>query len=173
MEVFENIAFQLTTSRRGRRRWKAPFPGRRPFNSRPHAEVDYFCRTYMCCEWTFNSRPHAEVDHCVRFHSVLQQSFNSRPHAEVDLLPEYKSYTVSLSTHDLTQRSTIFELPEDCRTYLSTHDLTQRSTVCSGECSGFCSFQLTTSRRGRRSLKLIMPTMQICFQLTTSRRGRR
>ena len=76
-----------------------------------------------------------------------------------------------LSTHDLTQRSTVAAFALWNVILLSTHDLTQRSTF------HFCViirrkiFQLTTSRRGR-------PLMVFCgrhingFQLTTSRRGR-
>ena len=78
--------------------------------------------------------------------------------------------------------------------FISTHDLTKRSTLLMMYQVGQCTFQLTTSRRGRRCNRCgrRVPTgisthdltkrsttqkqqQQICraFQLTTSRRGRR
>ncbi len=54
-----------------------------------------------------------------------------------------------LSTHDLTQRSTyLCKLPNQ-RNSLSTHDLTQRSTMPHQWHPDKNIFQLTTSRRGR------------------------
>ncbi len=55
---------------------------------------------------TFNSRPHAEVDYTVSSFFSFRQTFNSRPHAEVDSISFKRRITGSLSTHDLTQRST-------------------------------------------------------------------
>ena len=55
---------------------------------------------------------------------------------------------------------------------ISTHDLTKRSTLLSDFISDSQSFQLTTSRRGRRSGQ-ILRIQWLLFQLTTSRRGRR
>ncbi len=56
-----------------------------PFNSRPHAEVDF-----VCCSYFYPLSP-----------------FNSRPHAEVDMqLDDGTIEKIRLSTHDLTQRST-------------------------------------------------------------------
>ena len=100
-----------------------------------------------------------------------QLHFNSRPHEEVDACCE--SYTMlcnDISTHDLTKRSTLHLL----------------SIVYS------VIFQLTTSRRGRRSCTSVnqyrnisthdltkrstntaVNAHRLCiFQLTTSRRGR-
>ena len=78
----------------------------------------------------------------------------------------------SLSTHDLTRRSTRREtrrnfpvssfnsrphkevdrsgLPEGIRGTLSTHDLTRRSTIAFKEDDTLLAFQLTTSQGGRR-----------------------
>ena len=79
--------------------------------------------------------------------------FNSRPHEEVDPSWLHASGSVPvISTHDLTKRSTI--------------PLLQVSLNC-------LPFQLTTSRRGRRSPAFVMPSSMWLFQLTTSRRGRR
>ena len=99
-----------------------------PFNSRPHAEVDFVCCSYFYPLSPFNSRPHAEVDlqhgwkGCIsnpfnsRPHAEVDlhfgtgynnnTTFNSRPHAEVDNRPLNKPPIRNLSTHDLTQRST-------------------------------------------------------------------
>ena len=54
---------------------------------------------------------------------------------------------------------------------LSTHDLTQRSTIFYPFSGLFPVFQLTTSRRGRHSMSGII-ILTKAFQLTTSRRGR-
>ncbi len=55
--------------------------------------------------------------------------FNSRPHEEVDFMSENAPRAVSISTHDLTKRSTLI------KTYSDSQQI----------------FQLTTSRRGRLS----------------------
>ena len=84
------------------------------------------------------------------------QTFNSRPHAEVDGLGIILCFARILSTHDLTQRSTLTDTCCPSVRDLSTHDLTQRSTK--GRCIQMVTlfFQLTTSRRGRlRSTSLL------------------
>ena len=57
-----------------------------------------------------------------------------------------------ISTHDLTKRSTLDTYQNgNLIGTISTHDLTKRSTICaSGNRRCPCSFQLTTSRRGRQ-----------------------
>ena len=57
-------------------------------------------------------------------------------------------------------------------TSISTHDLTKRSTRSADARSPIRTFQLTTSRRGRQE-KQYAPEEAWIFQLTTSRRGRR
>ncbi len=99
--------------------------------------------------------------------------FNSRPHAEVDVSSAHaRKFCNAFSTHDLTQRSTIF-----CNTWLFCHTF-QLTTSRRGRpaCDPFCqphphTFQLTTSRRGRllETCHFLSPD---AFQLTTSRRGR-
>ena len=162
------------------------------FNSRPHAEVDKLRIMVMksCC--SFNSRPHAEVDQygtlwrCVKgsfqlttsrrgrpFHPrgapQHTHSFNSRPHAEVDRPHKNRLTHGILSTHDLTQRSTLTWITNDdlsesfnSRPHaevdkhqktimlkeetLSTHDLTQRSTFYRGgrsDCKYLSTHDLT------------------------------
>ena len=55
----------------------------------------------------FNSRPHEEVDDFGKTaEKVTEDDFNSRPHEEVDYARSRKRYLVSISTHDLTRRST-------------------------------------------------------------------
>ena len=101
--------FQLTTSRRGR-------PGQNcPPIKKTIFQLTTSRRGRQCCRWFF-------------FHP---RTFNSRPHAEVDTSPVLQLQMLRLSTHDLTQRSTVdVRLPAEPFP-LSTHDLTQRSTLCS------------------------------------------
>ena len=61
--------FQLTTSRRGRRRGGHPVRTSGGFNSRPHEEVDVQLPGVRDRSQRFNSRPHEEVDHLC----ILQQ----------------------------------------------------------------------------------------------------
>ena len=77
--------------------------------------------------------------------------FNSRPHEEVDF-PSTSPYSLLV---------------------VSTHDLTKRSTSKRGTLLYLKEFQLTTSRRGRRSSPSKQSLPSFKFQLTTSRRGRR
>ena len=103
----------------------------------------------------------------------MWRCFNSRPHEEVD---GRLRWPFSVSVH------------------VSTHDLTKRSTADRIAPSGSYTFQLTTSRRGRRTilkqnlqrqnsfnsrpheevdpLAFLTPDIVQPFQLTTSRRGR-
>ena len=151
--------FQLTTSRRGR-----------------HSIVRAVIWLFIC----FNSRPHEEVD-LQRLQCILEtERFNSRPHEEVD--DEYVKTQLrnTVSTHDLTKRSTSgwtscqnfrrFQLTTSRRgrhpartpaliTFcVSTHDLTKRSTDKNTEADSILQFQLTTSRRGRRWEDRVTPT---------------
>ena len=145
--------FQLTTSRRGRQKLlRNFFLSILCFNSRPHEEVDRSLRENGFTPESFNSRPHEEVDvQAQRTGDAEGRRFNSRPHEEVD-----NALGVSLPCSSV-----------------STHDLTKRSTLCS--CcrrQDLKSFQLTTSRRGRRQATSSKLMGHMMFQLTTSRRGR-
>ena len=99
--------------------------------------------------------------------------FNSRSCKKVDdgALCDDRS-TDTISTHDLTRKSTNSSLPCSSKMHISTHDLTRRST------RAWCMiyalvrvFQLTTSRGGRR-MATLYAIAQTLFQLTTSRGGR-
>ena len=163
--------FQLTTSRRGRRFFFSAGRQFEPFNSRPHAEVDGRRFYTKCIRKTFNSRPHAEVDGAGRLCGHAGGAFNSRPHAEVDgerLSGPGRGR--SFNSRPLAEVDTASSLPEGSES-LSTHDLTQRSTKDISRANKTRVFQLTTSRRGRHVLRTswIIPA---AFQLTTSRRGR-
>ena len=106
----------------------------------------------------------------------------------------WKYYCYSISTHDLTRRSTKTALCSVPRFFISTHDLTRRSTYADQSSAGIChisthdltrrstrtpqrfflsgsTFQLTTSRGGRLDLNP-QDTLAYIFQLTTSRGGR-
>ena len=122
----------------------------RPFNSRPHEEVDNNCSICRFIHISFNSRPHEEVDSLVAVEvdkdnlsihdltrrstipsntaQIATQSFNSRPHEEVDRHTHFAFVFHFLSIHDLTRRSTLTVIP-------SVIELTV--------------FQFTTSRGGR------------------------
>ncbi len=141
------------------------------FNSRPHAEVDYPHQSEAGIHVSFNSRPHAEVDRCIGFLLRDELPFNSRPHAEVDFSATLLSGHRDLSTHDLTQRSTSFQVCWIPAIHLSTHDLTQRSTaILTTSCRrNALSTHDLTQRSTRRQAKRLPREI---FQLTTSRRGR-
>ena len=110
--------------------------------------------------------------HYLLYWKSLLFSFNSRPHAEVDLHVVHVLAVGLLSTHDLTQRSTIVPVEGLSTPHLSTHDLTQRST--SFLTAYLTSFQLSTHDLTQRSTHQVMRCrFADIFQLTTSRRGRR
>ncbi len=124
------------------------------------------------------------------------RSFNSRPHAEVDSTARDGVYPLcALSTHDLTQRSTSFQVCWIPAIHLSTHDLTQRSTaILTTSCRRNA---LSTHDLTQRSTRLFhvqyshsppfnsrphaevdqtrirLFSYHVVFQLTTSRKGRR
>lgn len=136
------------------------------FNSRPHEEVDRQLRSIKCHRLHFNSRPREEVDisYCPRraglllFQLTTSQGgrlirsvntanclyFNSRPHEEVDRIRLFQTVESIISTHDLAKRSTRYL----CRF------------------SSSITFQLTTSRRGRRQFlrkKFSFPNYFLCL----------
>ncbi len=81
--------------------------------------------------------------------------FNSRPHEEVDN-PAFASFAelLTISTHDLTKRSTLPGVRYAVfHVVISTHDLTKRSTFTPRNTDSTIEFQLTTSRRGRLSVR--------------------
>ena len=124
--------FQLTTSRRGRRRGGHPV------------------RT----SGGFNSRPHEEVDMCTSALRAACRCFNSRPHEEVDQGDGPDRKQIIVSTHDLTKRST-----ERQRTQASEKQ--RFNSRPHEEVDSFFQWmqaeeimlQLTTSRRGRQNLQ--------------------
>ena len=59
----------------------------------------------------FNSRPHEEVDRQERATIGLKRHFNSRPHEEVDIFLSRMQSFMEISTHDLTKRSTVSNVP--------------------------------------------------------------
>ena len=78
----------------------------------------------------------------------------------------------TISTHDLTKRSTRKNRFNIGSRGISTHDLTKRSTCrTTTSFTKLLTFQLTTSRRGRQAVQQSF-NKTIIFQLTTSRRGR-
>ena len=142
--------FQLTTSRRGRRRGGHPVRTSGGFNSRPHEEVDMCTSALRAACRCFNSRPHEEVDQgdgpdrkqiIVSTHDLTKRSterqrtqasekqrFNSRPHEEVDTIETRLLLTLfSFNSRPHEEVDASFPLYEDA----------------------FSLFQLTTSRRGR------------------------
>ncbi len=127
-EAYIYATFQLTTSRRGRPAGHLLSVRQRPFNSRPHAEVDCDMPLsrlrFTAFQLTTSRRGRLRLCR----HGFCQTSFNSRPHAEVDSEGSVQYYALSLSTHDLTQRSTVYAVQAGAFKNLSTHDLTQRST---------------------------------------------
>ena len=95
-------------------------------------------------------------------------NFNSRSHKEVDFhARRCVLCRICISTHDLTKRSTRIVFATVFFFDVSTHDLTKRSTVCTSVGSLSETFQLTTSRRGRRK-HCRTALLMLTFQLTTS-----
>ena len=147
----ERFSFQLTTSRRGRQ-----------FGTMEESMESLF-------QLTTSRRGR-------QWHRMVlkkKRYFNSRPHEEVDATITIAMERISISTHDLTKRSTWFRYslpnffsfqlttsrrgrqythhwPLKVRITISTHDLTKRSTDTEYCCTSYWPFQLTTSRRGRR-----------------------
>ena len=76
----------------------------------------------------FNSRPHKEVDMIVRGDSTCSLlSIHDLTRRSTALTMREKAF-IYLSIHDLTRRSTLrVRIGRQC-TYLSIHDLTRRST---------------------------------------------
>ena len=101
--------------------------------------------------WYFNSRPHEEVDHFSGSRWIHHANFNSRPHEEVDGKRPIMYW----------QNTNFNSRPHE-----------EVDGMADIEHTGYNVFQLTTSRRGRRSLESLL-ILRISFQLTTSRRGRR
>ncbi len=123
--------FQLTTSRRGRPAVTCKPPGKRPFNSRPHAEVDRK-RQYNGCSFT-----------------TFQLTTSRRGR---QLLGMGIRYAACLSTHDLTQRSTLHsKTAKKPSGSFNSRPHAEVDAVGGFENIVHEAFQLTTSRRGRQS----------------------
>ena len=99
----------------------------------------------------FNSRPRKEVDRMYFFEKKTYEHFNSRPREEVDsLISSLLLRYISISTHDLTRRSTLWTNPKRLNNItISTHDLTRRSTVKNA--LHWFSFHISTHDLTRRS----------------------
>ena len=143
----------------------------------------------------FNSRPHEEVDKFLIANAEKKKGFQltTSRRGRRGIAPMWKAHD-SVSTHDLTKRSTHHLSNTDHIDRVSTHDLSKRSTVGTIGRKTAVAFQLTTSRRGRRRSKehqtrfANVSTHDLTkrstyarafflfsynkFQLTTSRRGR-
>ena len=163
--------FQLTSSRRG-------WPGRRPdrrsdryFNSHPHEEDDTD-RSDM--SWIRQISTHIltkRMTHPSSIQQVPYIHFNSPPHEEDDAKQHCWTVECNISTHILTKRMTNCGKCTASVHGISTHILTKRMTyICapvryapiyfnshpheeddttvSVASSSYCSFQLTSSRRG-------------------------
>ena len=105
-----SISFQLTTSRRGRHRFLPSLLRQPYFNSRPHEEVDKMAARSLTKFLAFQLTTSRRGRHYRRSQSHIP---------------------ISISTHDLTKRSTAIFPP------IKTNG----------------AFQLTTSRRGRQRLR--------------------
>ena len=170
--IVRRILFQLTSSRRGWRTKTANLLSQRTFQL-----------TSSRRGWHLWRYPHEHSRH-----------FNSHPHEEDDCgTVTVKSQSVIISTHILTKRMTECTFVTSRNTSISTHILTKRMTVQNGSIVGGKTFQLTSSRRGWRFIRvkvewsilisthILTKRMTIIsksvpepiykFQLTSSRRG--
>ena len=83
----------------------------KPFNSRPHTEVDNISRESMGSPLSFQlTTSHGGRPSICSSSSFCLRSFNSRPHTEVDVDIQTIPVHIYLSTHDLTRRSTRYIL---------------------------------------------------------------
>ena len=166
--------FQLTTSRRGRLLPRQCTPTTHTyFNSRPHEEVDMCKKAQVFHALTFQLTTSRRGRRFVSFFLKQESYFNSRPHEEVDKR-SIAGYMLeaSISTHDLTKRSTISCTCDYLATYISTHDLTKRSTG-KQVWQIFLLMMISTHDLTKRSTVLMLRLSIVAlFQLTTSRRGR-
>ena len=113
------------------------------FNSRSHKEVDFHARRCVLCRI------------CISTHDLTKRS---------TLSPTLVAIVPDVSTHDLTKRSTLLCIGFFFYSHVSTHDLTKRSTKAYTAALRCVMFQLTTSRRGRRSTTLPRAT---CIAVST------
>ena len=187
-----SISFQLTSSRRGWRIHIICLPVSRYFNSHPHEEDDkkndwkcrlhadisthiltkrmtcqqmitdiymifqltssrrgwlcYFCQFFFC-EY-FNSHPHEEDDSILECINQEEHYFNSHPHEEDDFAE--RLFTIN-------------------REDISTHILTKRMTDDAEYDIWAEVFQLTSSRRGWHSLRLLNCHANISTHILTKR----
>ena len=129
-EGLTDAAFQLTTSQGGRRLRCKRIDIEKRFQLTTSQGGRHYGRKFMV-RWThFNSRPHKEVDPAGTDTGRMWLYFNSRPHKEVDIHCCPTASTQTISTHDLTRRSTLNKDVIDLiEKGISTHDLTRRSTA--------------------------------------------
>ena len=121
----------------------------RPFNSRPHEEVDRY-EPVTCCIicLSIHDLTRRSTTRCLRGGRKFILSIHDLTRRST---PVYNpvSEAVQLSIHDLTRRSTLSCLWHLLTRNLSIHDLTRRSTVCHLHADFRGYFQFTTSRAGR------------------------
>ena len=102
---FQYLSFQLTTSHRGRRcDQHHGFQMEENFNSLPHTEVDVredeLTPDYLIFQLTTSHRGRR----CPHSRQCFCWYFNSLPHTEVDALTRSQEANDGISTHYLTQR---------------------------------------------------------------------
>ena len=81
------------------------------FNSQPHEEADIIMVVLNVFLINFNSQPHEEADIILRHQYYFQYHFNSQPHEEADIDMACAYAGISISTHSLTKRLTLFNSP--------------------------------------------------------------
>ena len=130
---------------------------------------------------------------CLKKAKTVRKYFNSRPHEEVDIGIPLSTVYLSISTHDLTKRSTLASSSWLYPSSISTHDLTKRSTFFRCLFSVYINISThdltkrSTNSMNRSPFFLLISThdltkrstslgsadgSNLIFQLTTSRRGR-
>ena len=133
--------FQLTTSRRGRRRSEKEVELREHFNSLPHAEVDQIIEDSANYQFISTHYLTQRQTHGIRKVCDLCRYFNSLPHAEVDNpIALLNPFCTNISTHYLTQRQTGSGQFLDSDRFISTHYLTQRQTLSQEGWNNYVSY---------------------------------
>ena len=147
-------------------------PIRFRFNSRPHEEVDVLRESAACntIVSTHDLTRRSTIIHYSSLPTVMFQlttsrggrpsaakrkrnvrCFNSRPHEEVDCSVYCWVCTSSVSTHDLTRRSTLFNIQNGCVQFcFNSRPHEEVDVVVPSNADASKVFQLTTSRGGRQ-----------------------
>ena len=132
----------------------------RPFNSRPHKEVDSFLKCFLVSNLILSIHDLTRRSTTKHQLTAPNGSFQFTTSQGGRLCRFSQACNRHhLSIHDLTRRSTKSERLRTSKIELSIHDLTRRSTVWRKKLSYGRIFQFTTSQGGRLEPGLVITYM--------------